>query len=113
MTKAAWIKESSAAVTVSDEAGIIIDMNDKAVETFKSYGGAELIGKNLYDCHPGESKNKLRQLMDSRKENIYTIEKNGIKKIIYQAPWNKDGQFGGIVEISFEIPWEMPHFKRE
>lgn len=113
MTKASWIKESSAAVTVCDEEGIIIDMNNKAIETFKNYGGADLIGKSLYDCHPGESKNKLRQLMDSRKENVYTIEKNGVKKIIYQAPWHRGGQFGGIVEISFEIPQEMPHFVRE
>jgi len=83
MTKASWIKESFAAVTVCDKDGIIIEMNDKAIETFKNYGGDKLIGKNLYDCHPGESKNKLRQLMDSRKENVYTIEKNGVKKIIY------------------------------
>jgi len=113
MARAAWIKESSAAVTVCDKDGIILEMNDKAIETFRDYGGAELIGKNLYDCHPGESKNKLKQLMDSRKDNVYTIEKKGIKKIIYQAPWYDQGQFGGIVELSFEIPREMPHHLRE
>jgi hypothetical protein len=88
-------------------------MNRKSIETFASYGGADLIGKNLCDCHPGESKNKLRRLIDSRKKNIYTIEKNGIKKLIYQSPWFIDGKFCGLVEISFIIPTEMPHFVRE
>jgi PAS domain S-box-containing protein len=113
MNNQSWTKEFPAAITICDADGIIIEMNNKSIETFKNYGGAELIGKNLYDCHPGDSKNKLRQLMDSQKENVYTIEKNGVKKIIYQSPQFENGQFNGLVEISFEIPWNMPHSVRE
>ena len=40
------------------------------------------------------------------------IEKNGVKKIIYQSPWYKEGEYAGFVELSLEIPLEMPHFIR-
>ncbi|CUQ61167.1 Uncharacterised protein [Dorea longicatena] len=45
--------------------------------------------------------------------NAYTIEKNGVKKMIYQTAWKQDGVVGGLVEISMEIPGEMPHYMRK
>jgi hypothetical protein len=41
-------------------------------------------------------------------ENIYTTEKNGVKKIIIQKPWIQEDEFCGVVEISFELPLELP-----
>jgi hypothetical protein len=87
-------------------------MNDKAVSTFEKYGGDKLIGTNVLDCHPEPSKSKLIELMLNRSTNVYTIEKDGIKKLIYQAPWFENNEFAGIVELSLEIPFEMPHFIR-
>ena len=52
-------------------------------------------------------------MMETHEKNVYTIEKKGIKKIIYQSPWFHNGEFGGLVELSLEIPFEMPHFIRE
>jgi hypothetical protein len=52
------------------------------------------------------------ELLGSRAKNVYTIEKNGVKKLIYQSPWYKDGEYAGFVEISLEIPLEIPHFVR-
>ena len=108
-----WIKEFPGAVTVCDKAGLIIEMNDKAAKSFQGDGGYDLIGKNLLDCHPEPSRTKLKELLDSQKTNVYTIEKKGVKKLIYQAPWYKDGEYAGLVEFSLEIPFEMPHFIRE
>ena len=51
MNRHAWIEESPAAVTVCDRAGVIIEMNARARQTF----GPEqqlLIGSNVLDCHP-------------------------------------------------------------
>jgi transcriptional regulator with PAS, ATPase and Fis domain len=107
-----WIKEFPAAITVVGSDGIILEMNDKAARTFASDGGLALIGKNVLDCHPDPARGKLERLMDGRWTNVYTIEKNGIKKLIYQAPWFKDGQYAGFIEFAFEIPFEMPHFIR-
>ncbi|MDP3435243.1 MAG: hypothetical protein Q8T04_20070 [Bacteroidota bacterium] len=44
--------------------------------------------------------------------NSYTTEKNGIRKMIHQTPWIEDGEFKGLIEISFEVPMELPHYKR-
>jgi PAS domain S-box-containing protein len=107
-----WIKEFGGAITVCDADGIIIEMNDRSAKMFAKDGGFELIGKNVLDCHPEPSRSKLEQLMTERRANTYTIEKNGVKKLIHQAPWHINGEYAGFVEISFEIPSEMPHFIR-
>ncbi len=108
-----WFVNLPIAVTVCDRVGVIIQMNEKAIKTFESSGGAALIGKNVYDCHPEPSKTKLRNLMETGQKNIYTIEKNGVKKLIYQTPWYKNGLYSGFLELSMEVSLDMPHFVRE
>jgi transcriptional regulator with PAS, ATPase and Fis domain len=113
MKRHAWAKEFSAAVTVCDTKGRIIEMNSQAAKVFEKDGGEKLIGTNVLDCHPEKAQVKLRDIMDKRKINVYTIEKAGTKKLVYQAPWFKDGKHAGIVELAIEIPFEMPHFVRD
>jgi hypothetical protein len=108
----AWLKEFPGAVTVCDAGGIVLEMNDKAVKTFEGDGGLALIGKNLLDCHPAPARAELERLMAARQPNVYTIEKNGVKKLIYQSPWYHDGEYAGFIELSLEVPFEMPHFVR-
>ncbi len=107
-----WVKEFPAAVTVCDTEGVITDMNEKAGETFKDGGGFSLIGKNLFGCHSDASNEKIKQIMNEQKPNVYTIEKHGKKKLIYQSPWFENGEMKGLVELSIEIPFEMPNFIR-
>ena len=107
-----WIKDFPVAVTVCDNSGIITEMNEKSAEIFKDDGGYDLIGKNLLGCHSSESNEKIRRISESGQPNVYTIEKNEKKKLIYQAPWYDNGAMQGLVELSIEIPFEMPHFKR-
>jgi transcriptional regulator with PAS, ATPase and Fis domain len=106
------VQEFSAAVTVCDTEGVILDMNIKSAQTFAADGGKDLIGRNALDCHPEPSRSKMQQLLTEQRANVYTIEKAGLKKLIYQAPWYQEGRFSGIVELSIEIPAEMPHFAR-
>jgi transcriptional regulator with PAS, ATPase and Fis domain len=112
MNENEWIKEFPAAITVCDEDGILLEMNDNAAKTFESDGGRKLIGSNMLDCHPEPSRTKTERLLASREKNVYTIEKNGVKKLIYQSPWFKNGKYAGFIELSLEIPFEMPHFIR-
>jgi len=107
-----WIKEFPAAVTVCDQEGILLEMNNKAVKTFEKEGGLKLIGSNLLDCHPEPARTKTERLLAAREKNVYTIEKNGVKKLIYQSPWYRNNEYAGFVELSLEIPFEMPHFIR-
>lgn len=113
MNEHAWIKEFPAAVTVCDADGVILEMNDKAARTFEKDGGYKLIGANMLDCHPEPARTKTQRLLAAREKNVYTIEKNGAKKLIYQSPWYQNGEYAGFVELSLEIPFEMEHFIRK
>jgi hypothetical protein len=112
MPNPSWIKEFPAAITVCDAGGIISAMNDKACTSFAEDGGAALIGTNILSCHPEPARTKLAALLASGATNIYTIEKNGVRKLIYQSPWYDNGVYAGFVELSLPIPEKMPHFVR-
>jgi PAS domain-containing protein len=113
MTIPDWAAGFPGAVTICDAEGVILYLNDRAVRTFAKDGGRKLIGKNLLDCHPEPSRTQVRELLTSKKVNAYTIEKKGVHKLIYQAPWYTDGVFAGLVELSLEVPSDMPHFVRK
>ena len=106
-----YFEELPIAITISDTEGNIVDMNRCSAEV--NSHGQKIIGRNLYDCHPPRAAAILRSLYQEQCKNVYTIEKNGVKKLIYQVPWYKDGEFGGLMELSMEIPFEMPHYVRE
>lgn len=107
-----WFDEFPGSITVCDPYGFIVYLNAKAAVTYAADGGFQLIGTNLLDCHPAPDRAKLQQLMDSRQKNVYTIEKNGVNKMIYQSPWFEGTQYRGFVELSLEIPLDLPHFIR-
>ncbi|MCL1893334.1 MAG: PAS domain-containing protein [Holophagaceae bacterium] len=108
-----WMDDFGASITVVDKDFVVTSMNKKAMSTFEKYGGKALINKNLADCHNERSMAIMRNILESGKPNTYTIEKGGIKKLVHQAPWKKDGAIAGLVEFSIEIPWELEHFKRD
>jgi len=112
MADGSWVKEFPGFVVVSDVAGVIIDMNDRAVEWFADKGGRELIGRSLLDVHKEPSQDKIKGMMASNRTNAYTIEKGGIRVLIYQSPWYRDGKFAGLVEFGLEVPLEIPHHVR-
>ena len=105
-----WAKEMNCAVTVCDCDGVILYMNDKAKETFASHG--DLVGKNLMGCHNDRSKENIRTLLESGGSNAYTIEKNGLRKMIYKTSCRQDGKVAGLVEFSMVIPCDMTHYVR-
>jgi transcriptional regulator with PAS, ATPase and Fis domain len=108
-----WIEKLDGNVIVSDAQGRIIYMNERALLQYEKDGGSSLIGKDLLECHSKSSRKKIMEIMTTGQKNVYTIEKQGQKKIIYQTPWFAEGEFRGIVELSLAIPSEMPHFIRE
>ena len=109
----AWFQEFRGAIVVCDADGIILEMNDAAIRSNAEDGGAKLIGTNLIDCHPEPSLTKLKAFMAKRELNVYTVEKRGVKKLVYQTPWHLDGTYAGFLEVVLEIPFEVPHFVRQ
>ena len=106
-----YFKQLDTAVTVCDRAGIILYMNEKACETFKKYGGRDLIGRNVFDYHNQNSCEIIKRLLTEDKSNTYTITKNNIKKLIHQTTWHEDGKIMGLIEFSLELPEVMPDQK--
>ncbi len=101
------------AITVCDKDGEIIDMNKRSANTYEKNGGKQLIGRQLMDCHPERARKIIKELMSEGKTNAYTIEKEGLKKLIYQSPWYENGEFAGLVEMSIVLPETLPHYIRE
>jgi hypothetical protein len=110
----AWADEfPGSTITVCDKDGRIIALNGDARRSFAEQGGGRLIGSNIFDCHPEPARTKFRALMDSRRQNIYTIQKGGRRKLVFQTPWFIHGEFAGYLDLTLEIPWDMPHFNRD
>ena len=67
----------------------------------------------MIPCHNERSKEIIARILEKGDTNAYTIEKKGIRKMIYQTAWRReDGTVGGIIELSMPIPAEMPHYVR-
>lgn len=113
MTGHEWVESVAMAVTVCDATGIIVAMNERSARTFAASGGRALIGTNALDCHPEPARTKLAAMLREGRPNTYTIEKQGRRKLIHQAPWHRDGVFAGFVEVSIPLPETMPHFVRD
>ncbi|MFH1349428.1 MAG: diguanylate cyclase [Pseudomonadota bacterium] len=113
MDKHRWVKEFFGAILVCAPEGIILEMNNQAEKMYQRLGGRGLLGSNIYDCHPEPARTKLKLLMEKQQENIYTTEKNGIKRLIYQTPWYTEGHYSGFVEIALILPLSIPHFIRD
>ncbi len=113
MTTIPWAEEFPGDVTVCDVAGVILEMNAGAVKNFEKQGGFALVGTNLLDCHPERSRTKLQDMLATGKVNAYTIEKGGVRKLVYQSPWYEKGEYRGLVEIVLPLPEQLPHFARD
>lgn len=109
-----WVTTFPGSVMVSDLENRILWMNDKAAAVYEADGGKKLVGTDLDGCHNDRSRGMLRHMITSGEPNMYTIEKKGIKKFIYQTAWkDPEGRTAGLVELSLEIPFDMPHYIRK
>jgi hypothetical protein len=108
-----WVRQFAGSIVLCDREGVVLEMNDKAAEGYREEGGRGLVGQNLFDCHPEPSRSRLRQMMDAQQPNVYTVEKHGTKKLVYQTPWYQSGAYAGFIEVVLEIPWQVPHFVRD
>lgn len=106
-----WVKTIGCAVTICDNDGKILYMNDRARQTYIKHGN--LIGQNLMGCHNNRSQGIIRHMLETGETNTYTVTKHGIRKLIFQTPWRRDGQVAGLAEISIPLPADMPHYDRD
>jgi transcriptional regulator with PAS, ATPase and Fis domain len=108
----AWLDGIEVAATVCDRQGVCLYLNERAAKVFAKDGGRALVGRNLLDCHPEAARSHFAAQLAAPAPNSYTIEKGGVRKLIHQIPWYKDGVFSGVVELSLVLPENLPHFVR-
>ncbi|MEA1898280.1 MAG: PAS domain-containing protein [Bacteroidota bacterium] len=107
-----WAENLPASLTVCDTEGIIVYLNPLSVEMFSKDGGSRLVGKSLFDCHNEESNKHIRKMLNEKVGQTYTTEKNGHKKLIHQVPWFEKDVFGGLMELTIELPDDMENILR-
>ncbi len=106
-----WAEGMGCAATVCDKDCKILYMNEKSRMTFARHG--DIIGHDLMQYHPPHAQQKIAHMLATGETNAYTIRKNGVKKLIFQTPWRKDGEIAGLVELSIPLPDDMPHYDRD
>lgn len=107
-----WVENYPAAVSVCDTQGIIIAMNRLAMDNFSKQGGEALIGTSLFACHPEPANSIIRKLLQEQTGNTYFTEKNGVRKLVHQAPWYHEGRFAGLTETIIALPDQVPTKQR-
>ncbi len=112
MSENDWIEEFPGMISVCDTEGKILVMNKKIADYFASTGGKDLIGSSMFDCHGPASGEQVRKLLAGQKTNVYmTEEQDGSKELVIHAPWFRDGQFAGLVEISLPLEGDINKIK--
>lgn len=84
------------AVVVCNPQHEIIYMNPAAVSRYAKRGGAQLVGKNLLDCHNAESQAMIRKVLawfqESERHNIiYTSHNAKENKDVYMVALRDEG----------------------
>lgn len=99
-----YFESVAVAMTVCDKEGKVVYQNQRAISALGDARGA-----NLQECHKPSSWEAIQQMLAQGSSNAYTIEKKGVKKLIYQTPWYQGGEVAGLVEYSIVLPEDMPH----
>ena len=100
------------AVTICAKDGTILDMNGKSRKTFLK-DGESIIGQNVLDCHPEPARSMLADMLANPRNNVYTVEKEGVKKLIFQTPWYDGDEYAGFMELSMVLPEVIPNRVRK
>ena len=61
----------------------------------------------------GAGAGMLLGMLEKGMANTYSVRSKGKTKLITQQPWYREGEFAGIVEISFVLPDPLPHHDRD
>ena len=84
------LEADRAAVVICDLEHTIIYMNPVAVERYEKWGGKELMGKSLLNCHNEKSSEMILKVLDwfkSSKDNniVYTFYNQKENKDVYMV----------------------------
>lgn len=104
---AGWWLGLPCPITVTDTAGVILAMNEASVQHYARFGGSRLIGSNMLDCHPELPRAKVARMLAKPGANVYMVERDGVRHLVYQSTWYEGDDPAGLVEMIVELPERM------
>jgi hypothetical protein len=66
----------------------------------------------MLECFPEAARGRVEKMLSAETQNVYTLEQNGEKQLVYQTPWYQDGEYAGFVELILPIPVNIPNISR-
>ena len=80
------LEADRAAVVICDLEHIIIYMNPAAISRYEKWGGRELLGQSLLNCHNEKSREMILKVLDWFKQSV----ENNLVYTSYNPKENKD-----------------------
>ena len=97
------LEADRAAVVICDLEHKIIYMNPAAINRYEKWGGKNLLGKSLLDCHNDKSREMINKVVDwfkASKDNnlVYTSYNQKENKDVYMVALRDNGELIGYYE---------------
>lgn len=94
------LDQDRAPVVICDTMHIIVYMNPAAIRRYEKYGGEDLVGKSLLDCHGQRSREAIERVVawfsESEEHNkIYTSRNDKENKDVYMVALRDEN--GGLI----------------
>ena len=104
-----WLEKLPCSVMICDKNYKILYMNEMSAKDHAKDGGKKMVGTDLMDCHPLEAQAKMRKMLTSAQPNVYTMQWKKKKKLVYQCQWKRGRSVGGLFQLVFKIPEDIPN----
>jgi hypothetical protein len=108
-----WISTYPAEIMVCDREGTILEMSSVAIEMYRKEGGAEMIGRNVFEHHHEPARSQMMRVVNQHQHVVYTTEKAGLKKLVSIAPWYRQGEYAGFALVVLDLPENIPNIVKD
>jgi len=112
-TTGEWMATYPAEIMICDQNGTILEMSGVAIQMYAKEGGAEMIGRNVFEHHPAPARSQILKIVNQRRHVIYTTEQRGLKKLVSIAPWYRGGEYAGFALIVLDLPAQLPNLVKD
>lgn len=97
------VDQDRAAVVICNLEHEIIYMNPAAAQNYEKWGGAQLVGKSLLECHNPKSVEQIKKVVDwfaadESHNMVYTFHNEKQNKDVYMVALREEGKLIGYYE---------------
>ncbi len=89
------LEQDRAPIVICDLSHTIVYMNNAAHNNYLKWGGKDLVGKSLLDCHNNKSQEAIKKIvdwfcLDTKNNMIYTFRNDKLNKDVYMVALRDD-----------------------